>query len=241
MSASVGRVHSIQSLGTVDGPGVRFVTFLQGCPLRCGCCHNPDTWNMADGVEYTAQELCDRALRYKTYFGDDGGVTLSGGEPLLWAEFAHEYFSLCHASGLNTCLDTSGCILNAPVKELLCECDRVLLDLKYSTNKLYMENVGCSLDSVLDFLAYLDTQKIPTTLRQVVIPSLNDTEENTEFLKNIISSHKCIDKIELLPFKKICKVKYDNMGLVFPFDKYPEPQREKVKALERKLNDLITK
>ena len=126
----VGRVHSIQSMGTLDGPGVRFVIFLQGCPLRCSCCHNPDTWDINGGREYSAEELISRALRFREYFGKDGGITVSGGEPLLQTEFIKELFALAHEQGLHTCLDTSGCILNDKVKDLLSVCDRVLLDIK---------------------------------------------------------------------------------------------------------------
>ncbi len=239
MAEVLGKIHSIQSLGTVDGPGVRFVAFMQGCPLRCGCCHNPDTWDFEGGMSITAEELCKKALRCKSYFGKDGGVTLSGGEPLMQAEFAREFFSLCKAQAINTCLDTSGCILNDEVKKLLSVCDRVLLDLKYPTYELYLENVGCSLFSVLEFLEYLNKENFSVTIREVIIPTLNDTEKNTAFLSDIIKKYPCIDKIELLPFKKICRVKYDNMGLDFPFDKYSTPDVNKVKALEARLNEMI--
>ena len=114
-----GRIHSFQSLGTLDGPGVRFVAFLQGCPLRCGCCHNPDTWDMQGGTVYTAEEVVRRALRCRPYFGQEGGVTLSGGEPLLQADFSAEIFRLCHENGINTCLDTSGCLPAEQVSALL--------------------------------------------------------------------------------------------------------------------------
>ena len=171
-----GIIHSIQSLGTVDGPGVRFVVFMQGCNLRCGCCHNPDTWEMSDGKVTIADELIAKAVRYKEYFGDDGGITVSGGEPLLQADFVRELFSLCKHEGIHTCLDTSGSILNADVKALLDVTDRVLLDVKYTDDSLYQQHVGCSLSVVLDFLSYLDEKKIPTTLRQVIIPTLNDSE-----------------------------------------------------------------
>ena len=130
----VGRVHSIQSMGTLDGPGVRFVIFLQGCPLRCKCCHNPDTWEYDGGNEYSAEELVKRALRFKEYFGEEGGITVSGGEPLMQADFVRKIFELCRESGLNTCLDTSGCVLNDKVKALLEVTDRVLLDVKYSSD-----------------------------------------------------------------------------------------------------------
>ena len=225
-------VHSIQSMGTLDGPGVRFVVFLQGCPLRCKCCHNPDTWEFGKGKEYSAAELVDRALRYREYFGPEGGVTLSGGEPLMQDEFAIEFFRLCHEKGLNTCLDTSGCVLNEATKELLSLTDRVLLDIKYLSNEEYKENVGCGIDTPLAFLDYLREKNIPTTLRQVIIPTVNDSEENILALKKLVDSHGNVDKVELLPFRKICQVKYDNMGLEFPFGNLPEPTREKMSELE---------
>ncbi len=221
-----GVVHSFQSLGTVDGPGVRFVVFLKGCNLRCGCCHNPDTWELSGGTEYTAQEIVSKAVRFKEYFGENGGITLSGGEPLLQAEFAKEVFSLCKESGINTCLDTSGSLLNDDIKALLALTDRVLLDIKYTNNEDYKKYVGCALTAPLEFLDYLNTKKIPTTLRQVIIPTLNDNEDNILKLKEIKDSHSNVDKVELLPFKKICQVKYDNMGVSFPFANLPEPDKE---------------
>ncbi len=231
-----GRVHSLQSLGTVDGPGVRFVVFLQGCPLRCGCCHNPDTWDVSAGTEYSAEALAGKALNYREYFGRDGGVTVSGGEPLLQADFVREYFSLCKADGLHTCLDTSGCMLNESIKKLLSVTDRVLLDVKYTNENDYFTHVGCSLDAPLSFLQYLEEQKIPTTLRQVIIPSLNDTEENVLALKKIAAEHSCVDKVELLPFRKICQVKYDKMGISFPFSHIPEPSGNTIENLQVLLN-----
>ncbi len=234
MSVS-GKIHSIQSLGTVDGPGVRFVVFVQGCNLRCKCCHNPDTWSMDGGIEYTAEEITEKAKHYKEYFKDKGGITFSGGEPLLQAEFVRAIFSLCHKNGIGTCLDTSGSILNDSVKELLCETDRVLLDIKYTDAEQYKEHVGCSMDTVLSFLDYLNCHNIPTTLRQVVIPGFNDTAENITKLKEIAEQHSCVDKIELLPFKKICHLKYDNMGIEFPFGSVPEPDLDAVNVLRQQL------
>ena len=228
-----GQVHSIQSMGTLDGPGVRFVIFLQGCPLRCKCCHNPDTWSFDGGNEYTAEELVKRALRFKEYFGRDGGVTVSGGEPLNQADFVREIFELCHENGLNTCLDTSGCVFNDRVKALLEVTDRVLLDIKYTTDSLYRENVGCSMDAPMAFLDYLREKGIPTTVRQVIIPTKNDTEDNILALRKIVTAHENVDKVELLPFRKICQVKYDKMGIEFPFGNIPEPTREKIAELEK--------
>jgi pyruvate formate lyase activating enzyme len=230
-----GRVHSFQSMGTVDGPGVRFVVFFQGCNLRCKCCHNPDTWSFSEGKEYSPDEIVKRAARYREYFGDTGGITLSGGEPICQAEFAYEIFRLSHETGINTCLDTSGSILNDSVKRLLSETDRVLLDVKYTKESDYKENVGCGYAPVLEFLSYLNEKNIPTTLRQVIIPSLNDNGENILELKRIADAHPCVDKVELLPFRKICTVKYETMGVDFPLSHIPEPSGSEMESLGKKL------
>ncbi len=227
----IGQVHSFQSLGTVDGPGVRFVVFLQGCNLRCKCCHNPDTWSQKGGNEYLPEQIVERAIRYREYFGENGGITFSGGEPLLQSDFTREVFALCKNEGINTCLDTSGSIINDSVKGLLEVTDHVLLDIKYTDELQYLENVGCSITSVLEFLSLLEKMNIETTLRQVIIPSINDTEENILNLKKIANAYKCVKKVELLPFKKICQVKYDNMGIEFPFAKINEPTNEKMTQL----------
>ena len=231
----IGRVHSIQSMGTLDGPGVRFVVFTQGCPLRCHCCHNPDTWDIDGGTAYTADELVVRALRFREYFGKDGGVTVSGGEPLLQPAFVRELFARCHEQGLNTCLDTSGCVLNDDVKAVLDVTDRVLLDIKYTNDADYRAYVGCSLEQPLVFLQWLDEKRIPTTLRQVIIPTVNDTDDNIVALKRLADSHLCVDKIELLPFRKLCQVKYDNLGIPFPFGHLPEPTKEQLEHLQHLL------
>lgn len=229
----LGRINSIQSLGTVDGPGIRFVVFMQGCNLRCGYCHNPDTWSVSGGTEITAEELINKAVRFKSYFQSNGGITVSGGEPLLQSEFVTELFRLCHKNGINTCLDTSGSILNSHTEELLEHTDRVLLDIKFTNDKDYKEYTGCSLNSPLFFLEALEKRNIPVTIRHVIIPTLNDKEESILKLKNIAKKYSCIDKIELLPFKKICKVKYDNMGIDFPFDKYPAADSDSISSLNK--------
>lgn len=232
---TVGRIHSIQSLGTVDGPGVRFVIFMQGCCLRCGCCHNPDTWDYKGGKEYTAFEIIEKAKRYKEYFGEKGGITVSGGEPLLQCDFVRELFVLAHNNGINTCLDTSGCVLNDSVKSLLEHTDRVLLDVKYTNERQYKQYTGGSYESTLEFLKYLDSESIPTTIRQVIIPGLNDDKDNIYSLKEITVRFSCVDKVELLPFKKICQVKYDEMGIEFRFSCFEEPSKE----IMQRLNELL--
>ena len=230
-NTSVGYIHSIQTLGTLDGPGVRFVLFLQGCNLRCGCCHNPDTWKMTGGDAHTPAEILEKVEHYRSYFGEAGGITVSGGEPLLQAGFVTELFRLCHAHGINTCLDTSGSILTEETKELLSHTDRVLLDVKYATDEQYRRYVGCGISTPLAFLSYLDIEKIPVTLHQVLIPTLNDNEENAAFLKSLQRKHSVIDKLELLPFRKICTVKYEKLGIEFRFKDLREPTPEEVAGM----------
>lgn len=232
-----GRVNSIQSMGTLDGPGVRYVVFMQGCPLRCSCCHNPDTWDISGGEEYLATDIVTKMLRFREYFGKDGGITITGGEPLLQPDFTREIFLLSKENGVNTCLDTSGCILNDKVKELLKFTDRVLLDVKYDNQDDYKAYVGCSLDKVVEFLQYLDQCNIKTTIRQVVIPSINDNAKSVNFLLDLAKKYKVIDKIELLPFKKICSVKYQNLGIKFPFEDIETPSKDKMQELNTLLGD----
>ncbi len=230
--SSFGKVHSFQSLGTLDGPGVRFVVFMQGCPLRCICCHNPDTWEIDAGTEYSSDDILARVMRFREYFGQEGGITASGGEPLLQADFIKELFEKCKVNGINTCLDTSGFILNEDVKQMLKFTDRVLLDIKYTDEESYNKYVGCSYAAVLEFLSYLDFQSIPVTLRQVIIPGLNDKIENILKLRELSEKYTCVDKTELLPLKKICQVKYDKMNIKFPLSDTPTPDCTTMKRLE---------
>jgi pyruvate formate lyase activating enzyme len=175
-------------------------------------------------------------LRDKAFYRNSGGgITVSGGEPLMQSEFVNELFLLCKKNGINTCLDTAGCVINDGVKDLLKNTDRVLLDIKYTSEVEYKENVGCDFGAVLDFLGLIDKMQIPTTIRQVIIPTINDSQENITRLKEIANQHKCVDKIEPLPFRKICQVKYDNMKIDFPFGEKKEPTAESM----QKLNQLL--
>lgn len=235
-----GFVNSIQTLGTLDGPGVRFVVFMQGCNLRCSWCHNPETWSLTGGEEFSPEELFKKASRFKSYFGENGGVTLSGGEPLLQARFAKEFFILCHEIGINTCLDTSGSFLSQDVKELLRHTDRVLLDIKYTDDEMYKKHVGCSLSEPLMFLEYLDESQIPVTIRQVIVPSHNDGEENIIKLAEIIKNHKMVDSFELLPFKKLCLSKYENLGIEFMFKDFSEPDKITMETLNEVLSRALS-
>lgn len=230
-----GFVNSIQTLGTLDGPGVRFVVFMQGCPLKCGYCHNPETQELSGGKEYTADQIVASVLRYKEYFGKDGGITVSGGEPLLQAEFVAEIFEKCHQNGINTCLDTSGCIINEAVEKLIDLTDYVMLDIKFTSDDDYKKYIGCPLSKPLDFLELLQRKNKAVRIRQVVVPGLNDSDENILKLTEIVKKYSCIKSVELLPFKKICKSKYDALNREFLFEKYNSPTKAEIDILQEKL------
>lgn len=231
-----GRIHSFQSLGTVDGPGVRCVVFMQGCPLRCACCHNPDTWDFSGGEETDTDALVRRIMRFESYFGASGGVTLSGGEPLMQAGFCAELFRRLHERGVHTALDTSGCVMNAAVSELLEHTDLVLLDHKYADAEAYYRYTKCEMADAEAFLDELERRHIPTWLRRVIIPGLTDTAESALQLKAAASSHSCVEKVELLPFRKLCTEKYKALGIAFPLEDTPEPDGETVARLNAIIN-----
>ena len=228
-----GRIHSFQSLGTVDGPGVRAVVFMQGCPLRCACCHNPDTWSTDGGKIVSAEEMFRKIQRLRAYFGKDGGVTVSGGEPLLQSGFVAELFSLCRADGISCALDTSGCIYNESVERLLSLTDLVLLDYKYTNDTDYKKYTGMSMQSAEDFLARLDALGKRVWIRQVIIPTLNDSEESVRRLYALSERYSCIEKTELLPFRKLCVEKYRALGIDFPLENIPEASEELIERLKR--------
>ncbi len=234
-----GKINSIQTLGTLDGPGVRFVVFLQGCPLRCGYCHNPETQDLLGGTSFSSDEIINKAIRYREYFGTNGGITLSGGEPLLQPDFCAEIFEKAHQNGINTCLDTSGCIINEAVERLIDLTDYVMLDIKFTNEQDYKEYVGCSMSVPLEFLQMLQRKGKTVRLRQVIVPTLNDNEENILRLSQIANEFSCVEKIELLPFKKLCKSKYDALNREFLFEKFETPTKQEIAVLQEKLNNSI--
>ena len=227
----LGRIHSVQTLGTVDGPGVRFVLFLQGCPLRCACCHNPDTWSLGGGEEQSAADILKKLTRYRAYFKNGGGITVSGGEPLLQAPFVRELFTLCKKEGIHTALDTSGCIWNDEIAALLEVTDLCLLDHKMPTDAQYRALVGCSVAAPERFLSELETRGIKTWLRRVIIPAVNDTASATQSLFDLQKAYTCVEKIELLPFRKLCTAKYESLGIPFPLADTPEATKAQIDAL----------
>ena len=213
-----GRVHSIQSLGAVDGPGVRYVVFLQGCPLRCAYCHNPDTWDFAGGMEREAAELVKEICRFKPYFGKKGGVTVSGGEPLQQSAFVEELFSLLHKEGIHTALDTSGVGNLEAARRVLEHTDLILGDLKFATPEEYKTHCKADMEKILSFYRLAAELNVPLWVRHVVVPGLNDNLEDLRAIKALAESFPNLEKIEWLPFHNLCLEKYQQMGIPFPLE-----------------------
>ena len=230
-----GRVHSIQSLGAVDGPGVRYVVFLQGCPLRCAYCHNPDTWDFSGGTEREAADLVKEIRRFKPYFGAKGGVTVSGGEPLAQAPFVEELFSLLHKEGIHTALDTSGVGDLEKARRVLSHTDLVLGDLKFATAEEYKTHCGADMDKVLSFYQMTAERNVSLWVRHVVVPELNDTLEDMGKIKALAESFPNLEKIEWLPFHNLCLEKYQAMGIDFPLEGVPNMDENRLAELVGKL------
>lgn len=227
-----GYVHSLQSMGTVDGPGVRAVLFTEGCPLRCAYCHNPDTWEMKEENLVAAEEIAEKIIRLYPYI-KNGGVTFSGGEPCMQSEFLYEVAVLLKDKNLHIALDTSGCILDESTKKLLTVTDMVLLDIKMTSEEDYKKYIGGSFRKTIEFLSYLEKEGIETWIRHVVVPGINDTEEDIKKLRKLISGYTCITKKELLPFRTLCLEKYENMGIDFPLKDTPQTNKEKLNKLQK--------
>lgn len=215
-----GHIHSFESLAAVDGEGLRCAVFMEGCPLRCVYCHNPDTWYVGeDGTD--AQTLVNKIARYKTYFGIDGGVTFSGGEPLCQAEFIRECVPLLKEKGINYAIDTSGAVeLTDSVKYVLANAQLVILDLKFWDNESYVKYTGHSIEKTLDMLDYLDTIKKRVWLRTVIVPGINDTENSMDlYLRHV---KNCVEKYELLAFHTMGFDKYRKLGKDNPLENFAD-------------------
>lgn len=225
---AVGRIHSFESMGLVDGPGIRSVVFLQGCKLRCKYCHNPDTWALKSDTARTVtpQQLLKRLLRFKPYYGSDGGVTFSGGEPLLQDDFLCEILPKCKENNIHTCLDTAGCG-NGDYEQILHYTDLVLFDVKHYTCDGY-KNITCrTQQKANEFLAAVQKSGNPLWIRHVVVPGLTDSEEHLKGLESYLKTLKNIERVELLPYHTLGVSKYSAMGLKYPLEGVePMPQEE---------------
>lgn len=236
----LGKIHSIETFGTVDGPGIRYVVFFQGCPMRCKYCHNPDTWNISYGSEESVTEILDDYEKYKPFLRK-GGLTATGGEPLMQIDFLTELFEGAKKRNIHTCLDTSGIIFNEENQDLLAKFDRlikstdlVMLDIKHINDAEHIELTSHSNKNILAFLRYLDKNSIPVWIRHVVVPGITDNEENLIKLGEFLGEFKNIQALDVLPYHNMGKVKYDNLGMEYPLIDTPPASKElaaKAKAL----------
>lgn len=235
-SKIIGRVHSFESLGTVDGPGIRYIVFMQGCPLRCLYCHNPDTWETKAGTEYTALEIADRAYKYKSYI-KSGGVTVSGGEPMLQIDFLIALFKELKSRGIHTCCDTSGYTFKEKYidkyNELLKYCDLFLLDIKEINPKKHIELTSVKQDSVLKFAKYLSDNKKPVWIRHVLVPGITDNREDLVNLRKFIETLDNVEKIEILPYHTMGVNKYKNLNIKYPLEGLEAPSKESVEMARK--------
>jgi pyruvate formate lyase activating enzyme len=223
----MGRIHSLESFGTVDGPGIRFVVFMQGCPLRCQFCHNPDTWEVHKGTEYSPEQLASEIIKYKSYMEfSGGGVTFTGGEPLLQAEFILEVCKILQKQGISIAVDTSGFVWNDAVKEVLDYTDIVLLDIKNYDPIVYQTVTGVPLAPTLKLLDYLKEKNITTWIRYVLVPQLTDNLDSVRKLSAHLDKYPNVAKIELLGFHKMGEFKWKELGLDYQLSDTKEPSKE---------------
>lgn len=229
----LGYIHSFESFGTVDGPGIRFVIFMQGCPMRCLYCHNPDTWQFSGGKPYTASQVFENVKKYKNYISDGGGVTVSGGEPLMQAEFVTELFSLLKQNGFHTALDTSGIAFDknnlSATDKLLEYTDLVLLDIKHIDDNEHIKLTGRSNKSVLDFAKYLSGKGKDVWIRHVLVGGITDDDKYLKRLKEFLDTLDNIKKIEILPYHNMGEVKYEKLGIPYPLQGALPPSAERIR------------
>ncbi len=220
MSDLIGKVHSFETFGAVDGPGIRFIIFMQGCSLKCKYCHNRDTWDLHSGTPYTSSEILEKILRYKNYFlSSGGGVTVSGGEPLLQYKFLTQLFTLLKKENIHIAIDTSGSVdLTDDIKKLIDLTDLFLLDIKCINDKICKELTGMSNEKELAFAKYLSNINKPIWIRQVIVPTITDRTEDLKSLKEFIGTLKSVEKIELLPYHDMGKTKWINIGYEYELD-----------------------
>ena len=231
------KIHSIETFGTVDGPGIRFVAFFQGCNLQCKYCHNRDTWDINAGTYISIDELFDNILKYKTYIMPNGGFTASGGEPLLQSHFLISLFKKLKDIGIHTAIDTSGMVeLTDNIKELLSLTDLVLLDIKHINPEKSKELIGFTNEKELKLAKYLSDNNIPIWIRQVIIPGITDNKEDLLELKNFINSLKTVKKVELLPYHNLGKYKWEQLGFEYKLENIRTANSEDIEKAKSILN-----
>lgn len=231
-----GYIHSIETMGLVDGPGIRIVIFLQGCPLRCLFCHNPDTWVKTSNIKLTSKQIVDEIRKYRSYIELGGGVTFSGGEPLYQSEFLLEALELCKKAGIHTCIDTSGTGYEEKyLDEILKKTDLVILDIKAIDESNYKKITGSKMDMVEQFIKKLNEHKNKVWIRQVIIPGINDTKEYILELKNLIKKIDNVEKVELLPYHTMGVEKYKKLSIKYRLENIDSMDKDRCKELEKLL------
>ena len=239
-----GYVHSLESFGSVDGPGVRYVIFLTGCAMRCQFCHNPDTWNMQAGTLYTTDELLKTAMRYRTYWGEKGGITVSGGEPLLQIEFLTELFRKAKEQGVHTTLDTSGNPFTredpffGKMQELMKYTDLVMLDIKHIDDEKHKILTGHTNENILDLAKYLDEIGKPVWIRHVLVPERSDEDAALEKLHTFIEGLGNVEKVEVLPYHTLGAYKWKELGYEYPLEGIDPPTKERVEHAKQVLHAM---
>lgn len=239
---SVGRYTKIESFALVDGPGVRSTLFLSGCPFRCLYCHNPETWKLEDGKTITAKEAFDKLIKYKPYWKDNGGITISGGEPLVQIDFLIELGKLCKANNISFVIDTAGSTFSMnedylkKFDELLDCSDLFLLDLKAFNGYLHKKITGFSNENILELFEYLNKKKFPIWVRRVLVPSLNDDEKSLTEDASFLNRFNNIKRIDVLPYHGLAELKYQELGIDYPLKGLISPNEEQIKFAEKILN-----
>ena len=234
LDKNTGRIHSIESFGSVDGPGVRFIVFLKGCHMRCQFCPNPDTWDMNSGEIKTADELLSQALRYKSYWKKGGGITVSGGEPLLQLDFLIEFFTKAKAKGVHTTLDTSGNPFTreepffSKFNELMKVTDLVLLDIKQINEAEHKILTGWSNKNILDMAEYLSEINKPVWIRHVLVPGGSDNDEQLIKLDEFIKTLKNVDRVQVLPYHSLGTFKWEELGIDYPLKDVLPPTKDRI-------------
>lgn len=236
-----GYIHSLESFGSVDGPGVRFIIFTSGCAMRCQFCHNPDTWNMQSGTAYTADELIDKAIRYRSYWGSEGGITVSGGEPLLQIDFLLELFKRAKQEGIHTVIDTSGNPFTeeepffSKFEELMKLTDLILLDIKHIDEEQHRLLTGQTNSNILRLAKYLSDIGKPVWIRHVLVPERSDKDEYLDRLHEFISTLNNVERVEVLPYHTLGVYKWKELGLEYGLEGIEPPDKDRIENAKKRL------
>lgn len=244
MEKILGRVHSVESFGSADGPGVRYIIFLQGCNMRCQYCHNPDTWNFEGGKLLSAQEVLQKAIRYKAYWKNNGGITVSGGEALLQIDFVLELFKLAKAQNINTCLDTSGSPFTdkdpfyTKFKELMKVTDVFLLDIKHIDDEIHRKLTGRTNKNILDMARCLSEHGKKIWLRHVLVPQITDDDKYLQQLRAFIDTLDSVERVEVLPYHTLGVFKWENLNIPYALNGIEPPTNERIENAKKILGAI---